>query len=635
MCCRSNIWKFGSTIALGITIIALAVSWSTAVHSDPASGRANERDETLAPSVKFAPAAVATGSSAIRRPAETAGWPEGFSRLLSNTSGTDFTNAMYSTAVGDLDRDGFLEIFALRSDGYIYGFDCYGGDLPGFPLDLVALAGFTNEHNTTGHIVALGDLDGNGVQEIVAGVRLLDIPESRMFVLDMYGNVYDWWPKQGVPAVKILKSTPTIWDLDQDGLCEIIFGSGDVPAASYLYVLKHDGVTLNGNFPLVFPGSFNTSSSVAVGDLDEDNYEEIIFLGGDFQVHAINHQDASEVPGWPVAVSGFRNSVAVGDVNGDGNLEVVVVEDNSSPGQVTVLNADGSVLPGWPQTFPGTGDHAGSPSLVDLDDDGGMEILFGGRDWVNIFRADGTLFPGWPQAVDTLASSSIISSNVTVADVNGDGIKEVLYVEHGPLLYVWSRDGYMLEPFPMDFSQPPLVTNCWSTPVIADMQSDGDVDLVLTFFHMGALGHPEDHIAEVTVVDLAYDYQPEWRDWVTFHRDHRHTGAVPLDSSTPVTEPPPASLVPVLILAQNHPNPFNPHTTLTYFLPEAGHVSLSIFDVRGRLIARLIDRQETAGRHMAVWNGQNRYGRAMPAGTYFARLVMGPQVCTCKMILTR
>jgi hypothetical protein len=628
---RSNIWKFVSTIALGITVTVLVAAWLAAARGGPISGRATECAEALAPSIKFAPAGAATGSYPIRRPVETTGLPESFSRLLPNTGGTDFTNAIHAAAVGDLDYDGLLEIFALRADGYIYGIDCQGDDYPGFPIDLVALAGYINENNTTGHVVALGNLDGDGDQEIVAGVRLQDISESRMFVLDKNGKVYGSWPSQGVRIKPILSSTPAIWDLDKDGRCEIVFGAGNIPAASYLYVLKADGVTLNSSFPLVFPGSFNTSSSPAMGDLDEDGYEEIIFLGGDFKVHAINHQDASELPGWPVAVSGFRSSVAVGDVNGDGHLEVAVVEDNATPGRVTVLDADGSALPGWPQTFPGCGCAAGSPSLADLDDDGSMEILFGSGDSVNVFRANGTHFPGWPQAA---GGNPAISSNVTVADVDGNGVKEVLYVENGPLLYVWSRDGNLLPSFPRDLSRPPLVTNCWSTPVIADMQNDGDVDLVLTSFHNGALGHPEDHIAEVAVIDLAYDYRPEWRDWVTFHHDHRHTGAVPLSSSTPVAEPP-ASSVPALKLAQNHPNPFNPRTTLTYFLPEAGQISLGIFDVQGRLVARLIDRQEIAGWHAAVWNGRNRQGRTMPSGTYFARLVMGPDVRACKMILAR
>jgi len=214
---RSNIRKLGSTIALGITIMALVAAWFVAVHSGPASGRATDCAEASAPSVKFAPAVAATGSYAIQRPMEAASGDEGFSRLLPNIGGTDFTNAIHSTAVGDLENDGDLEIFALRADGYIYGIDCHGEDYPSYPINLVALAGFSNEDNTTGHIVALGDLDGDGYQEIVAGVRLQDISESRMFVLDRNGKVYESWPPQGVPVVPILASTPAIWDLDHDG----------------------------------------------------------------------------------------------------------------------------------------------------------------------------------------------------------------------------------------------------------------------------------------------------------------------------------------------------------------------------------------------------------------------------------
>ena len=90
-----------------------------------------------------------------------------------------------------------------------------------------------------------------------------------------------------------------------------------------------------------------------------------------------------------------------------------------------------------------------------------------------------------------------------------------------------------------------------------------------------------------------------------------------------------------LALYPNHPNPFNPSTTIGYNLPEDGQVRLLIFDVAGRRIASLVNEFQKKGMHAAVWNGKGDDGRAAASGVYFSRLEAGKKTLSRKMILLR
>ena len=92
-------------------------------------------------------------------------------------------------------------------------------------------------------------------------------------------------------------------------------------------------------------------------------------------------------------------------------------------------------------------------------------------------------------------------------------------------------------------------------------------------------------------------------------------------------------------LAQNHPNPFNPSTTISYNVDKSGYVSLKIYDVMGRLVKTLVDNQyvsagNTAG-YNATWNGLDDHGQKASAGLYIYRLQSGTMSMTNKMILLK
>ena len=85
-----------------------------------------------------------------------------------------------------------------------------------------------------------------------------------------------------------------------------------------------------------------------------------------------------------------------------------------------------------------------------------------------------------------------------------------------------------------------------------------------------------------------------------------------------------------LRLSQNHPNPFNPQTTIDYALPQAGDVSLIVYDMLGRQVDVLFDGPQAAGRHTV------RFGASgLPTGTYVYRLRVGMETLTRTMTLVR
>ncbi len=89
-------------------------------------------------------------------------------------------------------------------------------------------------------------------------------------------------------------------------------------------------------------------------------------------------------------------------------------------------------------------------------------------------------------------------------------------------------------------------------------------------------------------------------------------------------------------LAQNHPNPFNPITKISFGLPREMTVSLCVYDITGRLVDVLLDQEVTPqGRNEVFWQGCDQAGRQLPSGTYFYRLEAGGYVETKRMTLLK
>jgi len=94
-------------------------------------------------------------------------------------------------------------------------------------------------------------------------------------------------------------------------------------------------------------------------------------------------------------------------------------------------------------------------------------------------------------------------------------------------------------------------------------------------------------------------------------------------------------IVPVTALSQNYPNPFNPSTTIAYELSAAGQVCLEIYNVKGQKVSTLVNGNMVSGPHRVIWNGTDKYGRAVSSGIYHYRLTTKDKSITKKMLLLK
>jgi photosystem II stability/assembly factor-like uncharacterized protein len=99
-------------------------------------------------------------------------------------------------------------------------------------------------------------------------------------------------------------------------------------------------------------------------------------------------------------------------------------------------------------------------------------------------------------------------------------------------------------------------------------------------------------------------------------------------------------------LGQNYPNPLNPSTTITFEIPGSSgsrtpddtgshHVTIGIYDIRGRLIRKLVDSDFQPGQHQVVWNGMDDSGRKVPSGHYLYTMKAREEIYTRKMTILK
>ena len=125
--------------------------------------------------------------------------------------------------------------------------------------------------------------------------------------------------------------------------------------------------------------------------------------------------------------------------------------------------------------------------------------------------------------------------------------------------------------------------------------------------------------AWITVTDAIVD---PTTNTVSFTSENVSSNYIITTSGSSTGNDPDQSVIDQYSLAQNYPNPFNPTTTIEYSLAADAKVSLSIYDVTGRLIRTLGNTQQSSGTHFVVWDSRNNTGELVSSGVYFYKIAI-------------
>lgn len=498
----------------------------------------------------------------------------------------------------------------------------------------------------------LGDVDGNGTPDLlVTGWHTLrgeDFGVGRAYVIDAAsGNVlYSLASPNPTHQGLFGYSIAVLEDIDEDGVADFVIGAnGDDIAgdetnhgAAYVYSGADGELLFTLESPTPAPVGYFGSAASSAGDVNEDGISDILLGalqedrtdGGAGQAHIFSGADGSlirtiERPFEPVVgvFSYFgRGAYRVTDLDEDGLRDHAIYTRFEGNGRVDFVSAaDGTLIDTLSPSFEGSGDFGDTIiTIPDLNDDGVEEIVIGapaanpytevppfeGRGVVRLH--DGATLElireYSPELVENAQPGGMGTAIVQVKDLDDDGVGDLLFGAPGSDLdignngfnagrvYVFSTmTGEKLAQFT---SPSPSFVGVFGSALALVENSEGENELFVSA--------PKEN------GDVGRIYVYEIGDGVATEE-----GSPSLFS-----------------LGGSHPNPFTGQTTMEYELDEPTHVHIAVYDVTGRRVSTLVNKEQGAGPHSVTWNASG-----LPSGMYLYHIQAGDVYDTHKVVLAR
>ena len=434
-----------------------------------------------------------------------------------------------------------------------------------------------------------GDLNNDGWSDLTAPCE--QTSDARVF---LNNNGTFAGPPQKVSLVNGAISSPNEGaDFDNDGNIDLVIGNTGGDKASLIF---GDGT---GNFPAGRKTSVTCASTirgVGVGDFNGDGWDDFVTANrfgptsGNLSI-VLNNGDGTFAPAVAKNTGGAGEyTIAIADANNDGIPDIFCGTFDPTAVIIVLLGN-------------GSGDFTAQPAVAeggkpwqtvvgDFNKDGNVDVASCNSNTNNIGIFFGNGSGGFLSSTVTLVGCDLFPLAIDAGDIDGDGDLELV-----TSCYTAAKwDIFQNTAGVFGNKKTLAASQAGSCVVLHDRDNDGDLDL--------------------TGLD-------EVDDWVYFYEN---TGTA-TGISTPSTS--------ATVLLQNHPNPFNPTTSIRYELRHDADVTLSVYDATGAYVSTLVAGTQTHGSHDVAWNGTDAKGTRVGSGIYFYRLVSQGTTLTRKMVLLK
>jgi len=442
--------------------------------------------------------------------------------------------------------------------------------------------------------VAWGDYDNDGDLDIL----LTGYISSSTYVSKIYRNNGDnsFTEQMGISLIGVYAGSVAWGDYDNDGDLDILLtGSTGSTGVSKIYRNNGDnsfaeqtGISLTGVY----------YSSVAWGDYDNDGDLDILLTGSSNSTRVAkiyrNNGDNSFAEQTGISLTRVdRSSVAWGDYDNDGDLDILLTgfTGSSYVSKIYRNNGDNSFTEQTGISLTEVID--GSVAWGDYDNDGDLDILLAGSvsydNYVSKIYRNNNLTPNSVPSTPSGLTASANGSDVTFS-------------------WVKSSD--------TETSQNGLTYNLY----IGTSSDSGQVkspmsDISSGYRRVVQLGNANKNNSW-TIKNMPGGVYY----WSVQAMDNSFAGSAfaeekTFEHSTNIVTEGGTSIPDKFELNQSYPNPFNPVTTIRYALPKSARVILSVYDLNGGVVEKLVDEQKAPGFHSVQWNADG-YG----SGVYFYRI---------------